>query len=119
MNFDFSKGLITIVIAPVDMRCGFSRLSSLAMEQLNVNVMKGRDFVVFVSKRNNVCKMIWADDKGASMLTRWLHRGRFEQFLARREDVAIKQFTFRDLESFLDGEPILVRRTRIHSQQDK
>lgn len=114
MNFNFSKGRITIVIAPVDMRCGFTRLSSMAMTQLNIDVSQGRDFVVFVSKRNNVCKMIWADDAGASMLTRWLHRGRFEQFLARADEMATRHFTFKDLESFLDGKPILVRRTEIH-----
>ena len=114
MNFDFKRGRITIVIAPVDLRSGFSRLASLALNQLNIQVSRGKDFVVFISRGNNLCKMIWADECGANMLTRRLHAGRFERFLARLDEPATKVFSFDDLCKFLDGKPIMVRRNFIH-----
>ena len=117
MNFDFRKGRITIVIAPVDMRSGFDRLSSLALNQLSIQVSLGRDFVVFVSRSSKLCKMIWSDESGCCTLTRRLHVGRFERFLAKLDEPATRIFTYEDLCSFLDGERIMVRRRHIHEGQ--
>ena len=114
MNFDFSRGRITLVISPTDMRCGFNRLAGIALSQLNIQISRGRDFVVFVSRDSTLCKMIWADERGSSMLTRRLHARRFERFLARIDEAAIRPFTYDDLCAFLDGERIMVRRERIH-----
>jgi hypothetical protein len=96
------------------MRSGYCRLAAIAFGQLNIDVAKGEDFVVFVSRTNKVCKMIWADECGTNLLTRHLHCGRFEQFLARIQDAALKTLTFEDLCAFLDGRKIMVKRQRIY-----
>ena len=38
MKFDFSESQITLVVAPVDMRAGFSRLASMAEAFLGIDV---------------------------------------------------------------------------------
>lgn len=114
MNFDFRSGTITIVIAPVDLRSGYAGLSSLALTQLNIQVGHGKDFVVFVSRNSGLCKMIWTDEKGTNLLTRRLHFGRFERFLARIDEAAVKILTYEDLCQFLDGRHLMVKRNRIH-----
>ncbi len=78
MNFDFSNGRITIVVAPVDMRSGYDRLASIARSILGIDVDRGGEFILFASKSAKVCKMIWRmiwrDEEGTSVLTRRLHR---------------------------------------------
>lgn len=105
MNFDFQSGRITMVISPVDMRAGYDRLSLLAAALFDIDVDAGKDFVVFISKRKKIVKMIWSDDRGSSMLTRRLHLGRFERFVAQSQQQQ-RQFSYDDLLAFLDGEPV-------------
>jgi len=109
MKFDM-LGRISVVLAPVDLRAGYQSLSSIAASILGINVDKGGEFVLFVSRRGNVCKMIWADDRGSSVLTRRLHHGRFERFLAKLEAPAAREITLRDLDFFLDGKPLFLKR---------
>lgn len=111
MNFDFSNGRITIVVAPVDMRSGYDRLASIARSILGIDVDRGGEFILFASKSAKVCKMIWQDEKGMSVLTRRLHRGRFERFMSRAKGPATQSLTADDLMQFLDGEPIMIRRS--------
>lgn len=113
MKLDFSNCKITLVVAPIDMRAGFNRLALLADAFLGIDVLQGQDVVIFLSKRRKIAKIIWADSKGTSVVTRRLHVGCFESFLARNSGPASKDFTMEDLMSFLDGEPILVRRSTI------
>lgn len=113
MNFDFEKYCITLVVAPVDMRSGFSRLALIADACLDIDVLKGEDLVVFISKPRKIVKMIWVDDKGSCLLTRRLKVGTFESFLAKNVGPAARKFTKDDLLSFLDGQPILVKRSTI------
>ena len=110
MNFDFAKKRITLLIAPVDMRAGYGRLAVIAQALLNIDVDEKRDLVVFVSKRRQIVKLIWSDDHGSALLTRRLRAGAFETFRVRIDDPAGKSFSIRDLNSFLDGEPIFERR---------
>lgn len=105
MNFDFTSGRITIVVAPIDMRSGYARLSFYASAVLDIDVDKGEDFVVFISRRRQIVKMIWRDERGSAVLTRRLNTGRFEQFLVRANQNTVA-LTADDLMSFLDGEPI-------------
>lgn len=44
------------------------------------------------------------------MLTRKLHQGRFQQLLTRAEGVATEPLTVNELERYLDGEAIQVKR---------
>ena len=78
MKFDFSDCKITLVVAPIDMRAGFNRLALLANAFLSIDVQQGQDVVIFLSKRRKIAKIIWADSKGTSVVTRRLHVGCFE-----------------------------------------
>lgn len=72
MNFNFNTGRITLIIAPVDMRAGYERLSLIAASLFGIDVDAGKDFVVFISRPRKIVKRIWTDERGASLLTRRL-----------------------------------------------
>lgn len=114
MNFDFEHGEITIVIAPIDMRAGYRRLSAMATSLLGIDVEAGGQFVVFISRRREIAKMIWSDPCGSAVLTRRLHVGRFERFLAEAATASpVRKFTEKDLMSFLDGRPLMTKVDRL------
>ena len=110
MNLELAKERVTIVVAPVDMRSGYRKLSLLAKIVLDIDVDAGGECVLFISKKRDVCKLIWADERGTALLTRRLHRGRFEQFLVRADGPAAETLTRQDLSQFLDGKPIRIKR---------
>jgi hypothetical protein len=107
---DFSDLIITVVICPQDLRMGFSKLSILALENFYIDVSKGNDCVIFVSKHRNICKIIYADKNGINLLTRKLHQGTYQRLLARLTGPAIKVLSKAELLSYLDGESIMVQR---------
>ena len=110
MRIDFAQGHLTIVVAPIDLRAGFSRLATIAKCLLGIPVTKGGHFVAFISKQRKVCKVIWCDSKGSCMLTRKLNAGRFERLLIKvQADNSGVQLTAAEFESFLDGEPVFER----------
>ncbi len=113
MKVPFENRRLTVVVAPVDMRSGYRRLAALAHACLLINLDLGQDVVAFISKRRNVCKVIWKDDRGTAVLVRKLHQGRFEQFLLRANESSGKSCTIEELEQFLDGDPIFQKRTRL------
>ena len=102
MNFNFNTGRITLIIAPVDMRAGYERLSLIATGVFGIDVGAGKDFVVFISRPRKIVKMIWTDECGASLLTRRLKEGTFEHFCAQ-DDCRQRRFTRKELLQFLDG----------------
>ena len=51
MMFDIASRRITLVLAPVDMRCGYASLSRFAQECLFIDPDTGREVVIFVSKK--------------------------------------------------------------------
>ena len=113
MDLDFSKRQITLVVAPVDMRSGFARLSLMASSLLNIRVAEQKDVVVFISKSRKIVKLIWVDEHGSVLLNRRLNLGRFEKFLLKANTPATKEFTVKDLMQFLDGRPMMVERKYI------
>lgn len=108
MKTDFGSGRITMIIAPVDMRSGYNRLSIIAHALFDINVDEGKDFVVFVSRQRQIVKMIWRDETGSCMLTRKLNIGRFENFLVKEAQHTMN-FTPDDLIRYLDGKRIFKR----------
>ena len=113
MKFPSGNRRITLVVSPVDLRSGYLSLSAIARAALGIDVESGKEIVVFISRRRTSCKVIWCDERGSATLVRGLHAGRFEAFLARAEGPSTKRFTAADLEKFLDGEPIYVKRSGI------
>lgn len=106
MNLDLSGYRLHLVFSPTDMRSGYRTLSAIASSCLELDVAEGKDCVVFVSARRTLCKAIWADAAGASMLTRHLRSGRFQRFLARADEGAMTTLSRKELLEFLDGATI-------------
>lgn len=113
MKLDFSGFKITLVIAPVDMRSGFGRLSLMARSFLEIEVEEGNDLVIFVSRHRKIAKLIWADEKGSCILTRHLYHGLFERFLAKSRDPSTQSFSVEDLMAFLDGKTLYSKRNSL------
>lgn len=110
MNLDLGTRAITLVIAPYDMRAGFATLSRIARLELGIDVGAGKDAVVFLSKRREICKIIMADESGATLITRRLHAGRFKKLVARLEDPMLAELSEEELLRYLDGEAVAVRK---------
>ena len=102
MNFNFNTGRITLIIAPVDMRAGYERLSLIAAGLFGIDVDASKDFVVFISRPLKIVKMIWTDERGASLLPRRLKEGTFKHFCTQ-DDCRQRHFTRKELLQFLDG----------------
>lgn len=113
MKLDFSRGKVTLVICPVDMRSGIDRLSQTARQVLGIDILQGNRFVVFVSRTLKLCKVIFADEAGVTMVVRRLHRGRFQQILASATEDVARPLTAKELEQYLDGEDILIKRKNL------
>ena len=82
MKINLANYRLHLVLCPIDMRRGFQSLSALADMALSVNVLEGRDCVIFVSKSRPLCQAIWSDDTGSMLLTRQLKNGRFAKTLS-------------------------------------
>ena len=110
MKLDLRDYKIHLVFCPVDMRCGYRTLSVIAAACLGIDIDQKRDCVVFVSSRRTICKAIWSDEAGASLLTRTLRRGRFQQLLARAQEDKAAGVDKRELLDFLDGATVRPKR---------
>ena len=64
MKIDFTQHKLHLVITPLDMRLGFNRLYEITLIYLHIDVKKGLDSVVFVSKNRKIAKIIGCDIKG-------------------------------------------------------
>lgn len=114
MQLDLSRYRISLVICPVDMRCGYRSLSSIAEACLGIHVGNGRDCVIFASSHRSVCKVIWSDDKGSNTLVRKLRQGRFQQLVVRAEQGDTVEISAAELMKYLDGEKLLSARAGFH-----
>ena len=106
MKINLANYRLHLVLCPIDMRRGFQSLSALADMALSVNVLEGRDCVIFVSKSRSLCKAIWSDDTGAMLLTRQLKNGRFAKLVARAQEGTSLLVSPQELEEFFSGEAI-------------
>lgn len=113
MKIDFSKGSVTLVIAPVDGRSGFDCLAKISQDYLHIDVNKGQDWVVFINRNRTMVKVIHSDAFGNLLLTRRLHQGKFQQLLHRAEGVATKPISPKELQRYLDGEQLVIKRTSL------
>ncbi len=113
MKIDFTQGKITLVVVPFDLRYGYYKLSQVASEYLHIDVNRGQDYVVFISKHRSIAKIIHSDARGNLLITRKLHQNKFQMLLARTEGPATEPLTAKELESYLDGEPLEIKRTSV------
>ena len=106
MKINLANYRLHLVLCPIDMRRGFQSLSALVDMALSVNVLEGRDCVIFVSKSLPRCQAIWPDDTGAMLLTRQLKNGRFAKLVARAQEGTSLLVSPQELEEFFSGEAI-------------
>lgn len=111
MNLDMTRGKIHLVLCPTDLRLGYNRLAGIAQQYFNIDLSKGKDWMVFVSTRRNVAKIIHHDSKGVVLITRRLHEGKYQRLKALAEDPALKEIKAELLMKYLDGEEISINRT--------
>ena len=103
MNLGLDNYDIARVVAPIDGRSGFDKLAGIARLYCDIDVDDKTHAVVFVSRRYCVCKIIFRDKCGRTLITRWLDQGRFERFLQRENEAPKVKFTREELMKFLDG----------------
>lgn len=101
---DIRSKRLTLILSPTDLRNGFASLAMMAMN-LNINVFKKQDCVVFVSKTRKLCKIIFCDDFGSTLVTRHLHQGRFQQLLQLAQSES-RSLSRKQLDDFLNGRGI-------------
>lgn len=61
---------------PVDMRCGFDRLRTLAQQALGRDVLNG-DVILFISRNRHQAKVLLWDGTGLCIYAKRLERGLF------------------------------------------
>lgn len=101
---------ITLIIAPIDGRCGYSKISTLCRDSLKLDLTKMEDVVVCVSKRRNIAKVLGQDTFASYTLTCHLHRGSYQRLMAEATSPAAKPITYEQLELYLHGSKIEVFR---------
>lgn len=65
---------------------------------------------VFVSRSRGICKIICTDECGTTLITRKLHKGRFERLLMQAQGPAAMTVTPQMLADFINGKPLFVKR---------
>ena len=113
MKIDFTKQKLHLVITPLDMRLGFNCIYEITLVYLHIDVTKGNDYVVFISKSRRSAKIIGHDHKGSILIVRQLNQGRFEQLMGAAAGPAVKKLTAQELYLYLDGEDIEIKRTHL------
>ena len=66
---DISKGKVTLVLVPWDLRAGYYKLAQTAKFTLHIDVEKGKDWVIFISKHRNFAKIIHSDASNLQIFT--------------------------------------------------
>ena len=110
---DISKGKVTLVLVPWDLRAGYYKLAQTAKFTLHIDVEKGKDWVIFISKHRNFAKIIHSDAKGNVLISRRLKEGCYQQLLAKATGPATQTLSKDELIKYLNGEELLVKRTNL------
>ena len=110
---DISKGKVTLVLVPWDLRAGYYKLAQTAKFTLHIDVEKGKDWVIFISKHRNFAKIIHSDAKGNDLISRRLQEGCYQQLLAKATGTATRILSKDEVISYLNGEELEVKRTNL------
>src|SRR5690606_27914300 len=102
---------IFLAVKPVDMRCGFNRLSGIAREHLGYEPRCGAMFG-FYGKRKHAVKVLIFDGSGLCLYYKRLDKARFR--IPEVEDGASAEVELDDaeLEALLDGVVVIERRRK-------
>jgi transposase len=93
---------IFVALEPVDMRCGFERLSGLARERVGYEARCGALFVFF-GKRRETVKILFFDGTGMCLFYKRLDRNTFALPDAPAPGLTHLEVDDATLETLLDG----------------
>ena len=93
---------IFMALEPVDMRCGFPRLSGIAREKLGYDPRCGALFVFF-GKRRDAAKILFFDGTGMCLFYKRLDRGRYRVPEFANSDTSYVELDEATLDALLDG----------------
>lgn len=104
---------ITLIPAPSDLRKGYKSLERICCA-LGVDLSKGKDVVVFVSKSHRLAKLVFTDANNSYCLSCYPHHGSYQRLLVMASNSTQKQaITNIELSMYLSGEPIQSERTSL------
>jgi transposase len=93
---------IFMATEPVDMRCGFNRLSGIALEHLGQDPRSGALFV-FYGKRRHALKILFFDGTGVCLFYKRLDKGRFRIPALQHPEATHIELEESALEALLDA----------------
>lgn len=115
---------VFVAVEPVDMRFGFERLSGMVRERMGYEPRSGALFV-FVGRRRQLVKVLFADATGLCVFAKRLDAGVFSLPAAQGSDASHVEIDESTLDALLDGlelapssseprRPSRPRRARVH-----
>ncbi len=93
---------VFVALGPVDMRYGVERLSGLVREQMGYEPRGGALFV-FVGRRRQIVKVLFADATGVCVFYKRLDEGTFSLPAAAGADATHVEIDESTLDALLDG----------------
>lgn len=93
---------VFVAVEPVDMRFGFERLSGMVRERMGYEPRSGALFV-FVGRRRQLVKILFADATGICVFAKRLDSGVFSLPEAPAADASHVQIDESTLDALLDG----------------
>ena len=93
---------VFVALGHVDMRCGVERLSGLVRERMGYEPRGGALFV-FVGRRRQIVKILFADATGVCIFYKRLDRGTFSLPASPAADVTHVEIDESTLDALLDG----------------
>lgn len=99
----FKERTITIVAAPSDLRKGYKSLERVC-SGLAINLWKGNDVVVFVSKSRRLAKIVWSDSFNEYCLSCYPTTGGYQRLLVLASNITGEvPVTVYELQCYLSG----------------
>ena len=102
---------IFLAVEPVDMRCGFNRLSGIAREHLGYDPRCGAMFV-FDGKRKHAVKILFFDGSGICLFYKRLDKARFRIPEVSEGDPRQVELEESELDALLDGVEVVADRRK-------
>lgn len=94
---------IYILKNPIDMRCGFEKLTGFVRSQHGIQkLLDGHIFVFFGNNRRRV-KILFFDGTGLLLLSKRLEQGKFQSL----QEIDFFELSFSELEKILHGSHIV------------
>ena len=101
--------VLIIDLAPRDLRMGIPGLTSVAKDELGIDLRQGEVVMIFTARNMKTLKIVGYDHVGSFMLVRRLAHGGFQRLVERIADNGKLSISYAELEVFFDGGKIFHR----------